>query len=780
MANNQNMGGQGRPPQHGGLPNPNQPVPKMQPSGNLQQNMAQSMQNGQRNINGGQRPPQGRPNGGQRPMNGQQGGQRPMPNGQRPAQGQQGGRPMQGQQRPMPNGQRLMQGGQMGQQGAQNYPMQRGNGGVPAQRGGQQPLAVQDENYDLLAPEEENLEETQEAKPKKGKGKFIAIGVVSAIALSLVGIKLYNKYKPKEPPPPEIIVVEYEDSGRLPLDNLVEVVRDYNPKNIEAQVENSWLAQEWDYANDNPVRENWINSVCSYLEFSYPMVQSQYDNGTLVTDDKGERVMEESPMTEGEPVIVTLVDYDALSATMLEEVETISQLYTASGYRPSDYTYTDEMTDLMLNYLLQKNNLPTKEVELVLPMELADVTLENNDGSTKTVKRYVITDDAELDKALFSSPELHNMFDTFGTIAMKHDNGTLLLPEDEIITAVTEAPEPEIEGEEDTSATDSTEEKAKTTKKETKKDDSKKSDEKKDDSSKKETKKGDSSVTESAVDDSAAEVEEETTTTTTTTARPSVIDPDGSLRYLVSEEGYVYESVITYTWIGAYFCANEYYGESNPEIQEGDGSFEFPAGIGTTVVTKVLGTDGVYHDVKVTLKGYWIGQDAIDYSIGFSEKNRGFDSGSVIKLICWEIQLENLEKAPFTAISELYLADKDANSSSRTGKMYGFYDTMEILPGQKVVINDWGTSTELDQKFVCWGKSFKRAYPAVYFKLLAGSGEEVPPYDANTTFINRNPNKDTESEAEEDYGMNSLPDNPAETTTVVTTAPPEAGQVVSD
>lgn len=196
------------------------------------------------------------------------------------------------------------------------------------------------------------------------------------------------------------------------------------------------------------------------------------------------------------------------------------------------------------------------------------------------------------------------------------------------------------------------------------------------------------------------------------------------------------KEIIPYNWVGAYYnmkCADSV--PVQPIL--GDGTFEKPAGIGTPIITKALCDDGLFHNVKVTLKGYWTGENAVNYAISFSEKNRGFDSKGLVKLICYEIEIENLEGVPITLNSDMYLSDNSANQTSRAGSVFGFYSEGTIEPYSSAVFNDWATSTDLEYKYVCWGKSFNRVYPSVCFRLLAGSGEEVPEYDANKSFINR-------------------------------------------
>ena len=169
----------------------------------------------------------------------------------------------------------------------------------------------------------------------------------------------------------------------------------------------------------------------------------------------------------------------------------------------------------------------------------------------------------------------------------------------------------------------------------------------------------------------------------------------------------------------------------------GDGSKEHPAGIGTSIITKVLCKDGKYHDVRVSVLGYWTEQNAIDYAEKFSTKNRGFTTSSVIQLICYEVKVENLENRPIKFMSsEMALCDGNGNISARTGTMYAFTKTVSLGKKESIILNDWATSTELAQKYVVWGKSFNtvnKEHSLVYFDILAGTGN-IPSYSAYEQF----------------------------------------------
>lgn len=743
----------------------------------------QSMNPQSRPVQGGQPRPQG-VGGNSRPQGqGQQRSPRPQghgnPQSRRPVQGgnQQGGQHRQVPRRasglPNPN-QPVQRPVQQGQE--QGVPLQKSSAMQSRQnQGTQQPVQQQSQQ-----------QQTQQ-QPKKKKGKKKLLIGVACLLVVLIGagivVKVINGSKAE---PATKVEVDYETTGRYGLDNYLTALNDYNTDNILAVCPNSWVALEWKYANSNELRENWIKSVSSYVSFEYPNVQSTDTAGGLMVNADGTAMMEESTMLNGDTMSVTVVDYKTLADTMKEDVELITDKYKESGYSPEDYEFKSEMTDLMLDYLLEKANFPTKTVDVevqvgegvsnpnaevseeateaettspdgqvtvptvmkdghltvspmvddldgltdadtdtssdasddsfqasdgarnvksddtvssVLYIESYTDTVMNADGTFEDVTRYRVSDDSALDNLFFASDDLHEMFDTFGSIIADYER---------------EGEDAEIE----------------------------KQKEEHDKKYKEYQDKLNALKAKNEQDKAAAEAAGQPFT-------PAEI-PDNEVVEEWKEperqfpEEYEPESVITYTWIGSQFAQNEYTGESNKEAQVGDGSFELPAGIGTTIVTKALCDDGKFHDVKVTLMTYKIGADAVNYAVQYSEKNRGFDASSQVKLICYEVKVENLEDAPITVSADMFLSDAQSNQSARTGEMYGFYSTATIQPHQSDILNDWATSTELDQKYVCWGRSFNRQYPVVWFKLLAGSGDEVPKYNANESYINKDRTQSTD------------------------------------
>lgn len=569
----------------------------------------------------------------------------------------------------------------------------------------------------------------EQPKKKKGKGKFIALGVVGAVVIGMFGIRAYNMSKPKPAPKPEMSQsLAYEQSGRYALDAYLDSLKNFDVDTIKAVSPKSWVAREWKYANSDEVRQNWIKSVCAYLEFNYPKQEALDTNGNVYVDDSGNTVIVDSDMVNGESVEVTVVDFATLAVTMEEDVEQIIKAYEESGYSPKDYTYQDEMTNLMLDYLLTKSNYPVKTVEVPIQLatevevqestsdvesnsevESASEVVEENENNYLGI--YYVVDDSELDKVLFSSDDFHGMCDAYAGLIIDYEYQKLVddynkqvSDRDAKIKADKNALKSRLDKKEITQAEYDLLAADKRFKAE----------------------ELDKKVKEEKLELSK-EVYNELLTPKKTYPEIPAVKP--------VEELFPEESVITYTWCGSFFCKNEYTGDSNKEPQVGDGSFELPAGIGTTIVTKALCSDGKFHDVKVTLLNYCTGEDAITYAQKYSEKNRGWDKDSMTQLICYEIEVENLEDKEITLNSQMFLSDENSNKSSRTGSIFGFTESITLKPHESGYINDWATSTELPYKYVCWGSEFSREYPVVWFKLLAGSGEELEEFDATVSYV---------------------------------------------
>lgn len=576
------------------------------------------------------------------------------------------------------------------QQAQSNTQLQQRQQQMPKQRRQPQMQQMVDEGVPMI-------ESTTPPTKKKSKLPFILVPLVIIAVIIGVVYMNSNKLVPQEE--------NYAQTGRYAYDTLLSALNSYDATQVDSVVGtstgDSYLAQEWSYANNIEIRQNFIKSICANVSFTYPQTNQLSTTGETMTGNDGSPILVTSSMNNGELVSVTHVDYKALAEAMKEDKEVILDLFDSSGITAEDYDYEDEMTDLMLDYIVSKGNLPTTTTDISLGVSL---------GGTP-----MITDDSALDKLLFSSDDFHNMCDVFAQVATGFTGY-----ETEKYTEKEEQPNPEytqwkmrfdayfeadngrfikgvskwepwyLRDENNNYILDEN---------------------------------GEKIVNYYSVKDDQGN-------DWIQPAETVIVDVEKERQVEVE---WVKDSVVPYCFMGAYYCQNEYNGSFSPEVRVGDGTIQYPAGVGTPIITKCLGTDGKYHDVKVTMTGYWVGEDAIDYAISFSEKNRGFDINSVIQLICYEIKIENLENKAFTFNSDMFLSDKNSNKSTRTGTMYGFYSSATVEAGESVIINDWATSTELNQKYVCWGSSFNRTYNTVYFKVLAGEGD-VPTYSAYKAF----------------------------------------------
>lgn len=570
-------------------------------------------------------------------------------------------------------------------------------------------------------------------KKKGGIFKIVLIVLLAVILLAGVGIvatKVLNGGTQ------EAQADEYSTSGRYAYDMLQNALLEYNPEAIDAVVGleegDSWLAQEWAYVNGVQLRQEFLKKVGAMIKFEYPKVAQMSTKGKPMTDKDGNQIMVDSYMNNGESVTVQVPDYALLSETMKEEAEYIKRMYDSYlATAENTYRIHEDMFNLMMQYLCDKPTLPTKTAEFSLPVRLGV------DGVP------YIEDDAALDDLLFGSDEFHAMSEVFSQLAVGY-TGYI----EETYTEKEEQHNEEFDAwyekfivlyEADGGTYDPethTFSGGKFTKGVSKwepwylRDDNNviQVDE-----------NGEYIVNYFSIKDDAGN---------------DWIQPDEIILVDVEktrqiEDPWENESGIRYNHLGVHFIQTAYTGVGDRVFRVGDGSVTSPAGIGTPIITKALCSDGKYHDVEVALIGYWIGEDAINYSEQFSSRNRGFTTKSVVKLITFELTIKNLESEDITLDSEMTLCDKNANISSRTGTLYDFKNEgIVIRPGETVTVNDWASSTELEQKYVGWGKSFGRQYSMVYFDCLAGTGI-IPSYSAYEQFTGKGQvSSDTGAEVE--------------------------------
>ena len=552
----------------------------------------------------------------------------------------------------------------------------------------------------------DNIAVAPQQPPKKKKSILPIIAVIAVIAvIGVVAVKFMNK-EPVEPP----LVAQtydYNTSGRYAVDQFQIALNTFDATKIDAIVGtedgDSYIAQEWAYVNRDLRREDFIKKVTGVVKFTFPQVQQISTTGVAMYDDIGNPIMVDSMLNNGETIQVTIPDYHKMAVTMDEDKVYIQKLFKSSGYSEDDYEWYNNMANLMLQYICEKPSIPTTTVDIVIPVGL------NVSGQP------YIKEDTELDKLLFSSDDFHTMCAKFSQICLDWTGN-----KEEFYVVQEEQKNPEYDEWYNIFLEYYNADNGKFNKKTSKWEPWYLRDEN----------------NQYILDENGEKivnyysVKAEDGTDCIQPAEYILVDVVKSRQV---PDPWVEETGILYNWIGQYYIKYEYQGIGDTIIRVGDGSKDRPAGIGTSIITKVKDVNGVYRDIRVSMIGYWTGEDAINYAEKFSSKNRGFTTTSVIQLITFELEIENLDDEPITITSELTLCDANSNPSSRTGTMYGFTEEFTVGAGKSIIINDWATSTELSQKYACWGKSFGRTYSMVYFDVLAGTGD-IPSYSAYKAF----------------------------------------------
>ena len=533
--------------------------------------------------------------------------------------------------------------------------------------------------------------------PKKKK-KFPKILIILLLIIALVGVAVFVRTKNQQKQAAEAEATAEAQAAEAQAmsgdayANLQEALNNYNAYTIDdcvgAENGDSYLAQEWAYVNEVPLKQQFILKVCKDVKF------------TNVDSANGS-------------VTAVVPDYAQVTESILADKDYIKQLFESSKYdEKTDYTFDEDCFKLFCQWLLDRGYAG----ETPLPSKEVTVNMIQTAGPKGN---RIIADDGELDNALFATDDLHNAMKEFSKICVDFDGIGY-----ETYTEKREVHNPDYDEwyvvfkkyyDEDGGHFN-----PKTSKWEPwyvrDENNNLVYDE-----------NGQKIVNYYSVKDENGK----------DWVQPAeTILEDVELQREI-ELPWEEERGIPYGIIGTYYIQHDYNGVYDTVFRIGDGSIERPAGFGTPIVSYMKGIDGNYHAVKVALTGYWLQQEAIDYIEAFSDKNRGFVPSGPVQLICFEFTVENLEDEAFAFNgTEMCLCNRNANVSNRTGTLYGFYDKGILEPHKKVKINDWYSSTELMQKYVAWGRDFGRQYPLVYFDCLAGTGE-IPTYSAYTQFTGK-------------------------------------------
>lgn len=202
---------------------------------------------------------------------------------------------------------------------------------------------------------------------------------------------------------------------------------------------------------------------------------------------------------------------------------------------------------------------------------------------------------------------------------------------------------------------------------------------------------------------------------------------------------YDYKKIVNNTWCGSYYLTNEYsytdgWGNviSGTNAEVGDGTIENPAGINTSILTYIFvnETDSngnivrVKKPIRVKLIEYRVSQGALDYFQSKDNRNRGFDIKSEVQYASYTFEITNLSNSTITIYDDSSLADGLANVSPRTGTIFGLQDSVILKPDETGIIESWGSSLELNKKYLIWGSNFNREEEPVWFRVLAGNVDD--------------------------------------------------------
>lgn len=178
------------------------------------------------------------------------------------------------------------------------------------------------------------------------------------------------------------------------------------------------------------------------------------------------------------------------------------------------------------------------------------------------------------------------------------------------------------------------------------------------------------------------------------------------------------------SWCGTYNLINN---ESIKTPELGNGTLENPASVGTGILTNWLVKENgkvEKYPIKVKLVEFGVSEDAIEWFESKDERNRGIDITSEAQYCYYVFEVTNLSSKALTIKDNSSLSDSSANLSSRTGTLYGIQSKVKINPDETGIIESWSRSTELNKKYVVWGKNFERREEPVWFRVLAGDLED--------------------------------------------------------
>ena len=516
----------------------------------------------------------------------------------------------------------------------------------------------------------------------------------------------------------------------------------------------SYLAYEVEYANGNESRLAFLEKICSTVGYDFPTVQAQNIYGGPAITPEGDAIVEEVTLNNGESCLLSYIDYSKIK---LDE-EKIQEMMREAGLRFGDVDFSNKITDLFCDYIVSLDDLPLKTEERVPELIANTEIVDFETGAESTT--YVVSEeeDAYLDRQLFSSDELFALTDQFSILAIGESEN----PEWEDWQKLSDqekngTPEPEQKWSPEWEAWNALSDEEKAAQPEPAKEtaawlewNALTSEEQAarrapipDEEKRKLSEPSPYNETYAAwealpenVKYGTPEPEKVVSNLVETDAWKEwdALSEEDKL-YTKEPEKYFKKDWIKDTWCGAYHLAHYTVVRDGEEVEitvtpnEGKGTVDAPASIGTPVISYIRGIDADgnsnFYPIRVTLLELFEGQEAINFFESKDTRNRGMQVSSLLNPIAYRIEVENLSDVVLTVYDDSSLADSLANLTSRTGNLFGFQDKVTLLPDEVGVLECWASTPDLQEKYLIWGKDFKREQSVAWFAVLAASDGEV-------------------------------------------------------
>lgn len=524
-------------------------------------------------------------------------------------------------------------------------------------------------------------------KPKKSKKGLLIALIVLAVVLLLATVGIFvMRYLNNKKAQEEALIVKTEETSGYVLNTYLSMLQSFNADLLKTSgvVLTSDVANETEFINGSDMMQEYLKWVCSSVTFS------DLDMVVRLTEDVV-------------PVEFTLqsIDYSALSQSI--DTGKVQEIMSAQGYSSSDIDICYKVQNVFFEYVFSLEEVPMIETQLTL-----NLVKQQDAGYEIPYPVYAIESDSVIDEVLFGSSFFHDLQDEFAKVVIGWTG----------FKAEAYIDQEEKENPEYTAWLEQLN--AEIAKYPTWSNTSKCLYEPyylRDENNKIVKDENGNKVVNFYVlfepNSSGKKVRDKTSPY----GYKYIPEPEHTVMVDVEKERQVEDPWVAGSVFKYNFTGYSYVLDNGLSIRAGDGSAENPAAEDTDVFSKVITSEGVF-DINISLKKSYVGVDAIQYAIDHSEKNRGLDSSSVVKIVVCEFSVTNLSDSVITFTPDMVLVDSTGSKLSRTGTIYGLTELYTLQPGETVVVQDWASSTDLQRYQVAWGKSFDTSIPIQYFNVV--------------------------------------------------------------